>query len=148
VVVADFTLDPELTVALHVGQPVSVGLSLFHSGSRYLSEVSIVQRGAVEGAKVTRRFELKAAAAPPRALTLEESRRLEARVRRLGMRCPPGTLAPPLSFDAALGRTKSRAPEPDGEVFYGGAIIRRNIGKVLAIRDNDGVETVFWRRGK
>ena len=131
--VADFTLDPELTAELHVGQPVSVGLSLFHSGSRYLSEVSIVRRGAVDGAEITRRVELKAAP-PPRALTLEESRELEERVRRLGMRCPPGTLARPPSLDAARGRTKARPPEPVGEVFHGAEIIRRNIGQVLRVR--------------
>jgi hypothetical protein len=38
------------------------------------------------------------------------------------------------------------APPPvarEPEVLYGGQIIRRNIGKVLAIRDEYGVETVF-----
>ena len=72
--VADFTLDPELTAELHEGQPVSVGLSLFKSGSRFLSEVSVVRRGAVEGEEITSRVALKppeptparpAAAQPP-----------------------------------------------------------------------------------
>ena len=114
--VADFTLDPELTAELHVGQPVFVGLSPFHSR-----------------AEITRRFELKAAS-PPRALTLHESRRLEQRVRRLGFSCPPGTLAPPASLDVALGRTKARTPEPVGEVFHGGSVIRRNVGQVRGMR--------------
>jgi hypothetical protein len=67
-------------------------------------------------------------------LTLEESRELEERVRRLGIRCPPGTLAPPPSLAPALGRTKAHPPEPVGEVLHGGPIIRRNIGQVLGVR--------------
>jgi hypothetical protein len=36
------------------------------------------------------------------------------------------------------------AREPVSEVIHnGGVLTRRNIEKVLAIRDNDGVETVF-----
>ena len=31
-------------------------------------------------------------------------------------------------IDAALGRTKARPPERDGEVFHGRPVIRRNIG--------------------
>lgn len=53
--IADFTLDPELTAVLSVGQPVSVGLSTFESGGTYLSEVSVVRSGAVEGAQITSR---------------------------------------------------------------------------------------------
>ena len=133
---AYFTLDPKLPNVLEVGQPMSVGLEAFGSGygSPVLREISIVPCGAVKGAEITRRVELKGAGAPPRALTLEESRRLEERVRRLGMRCPPGTLARPPSLDAARGRTKARPPEPVGEVFHGAEIIRRNIGQVLRVR--------------
>jgi hypothetical protein len=49
----------------------------------------------------------------------------------------------PAPVPASVRRTATKRPEPAGEVIYGGAIIRRNIGKVLAIRDNDGVEMVF-----
>jgi len=44
---------------------------------------------------------------------------------------------------AAPPPTPAIARQPAAEVIYGGPIIRRNIGKVLAVRDNDGVETVF-----
>jgi len=70
----------------------------------------------------------------PRRFLAATQRRLGERVRRLGIRCPPGTLAPPPSLDAALGRTKARPPEPVGEVFHGGPVIRRPIGQVLRVR--------------
>ena len=60
---ADFMLDVDVPddVKFEVGQSVSVGLSQLKIGSRgtFLDEVSIVPRGAVEGAKITRRFALE-----------------------------------------------------------------------------------------
>jgi hypothetical protein len=54
-------LDPALGSELRVGQPVSVGLVSLSVGSGVpiLSEVSIVTKGAVDGACITRRHELK-----------------------------------------------------------------------------------------
>ena len=64
---AHFALDPDVPddVEFEVGQPVSVGLSNLKYGT-YLREVSIVRRGAVKGAEITRRFALdpKPAEAP------------------------------------------------------------------------------------
>lgn len=79
----DFMLDRDVPddIDFDVGQPVSVGLSQLKIGSRgtFLTEVSIVRHGAVEGAEITRRYEIKetppapakpapspVAAAPPR----------------------------------------------------------------------------------
>lgn len=65
--ICDFMLDPALRSELKVGQPVSVGLSILSVGSGVpiLSEVSIVPRGAVDGACITRRHELKSVPIPP-----------------------------------------------------------------------------------
>jgi hypothetical protein len=59
--ICDFTIDPALRSELRVGQPVSVGLVSLSVGSGVpiLSEVSIVRKGAVEGACITSRHELK-----------------------------------------------------------------------------------------
>ena len=58
----DFMFGPECPddIEFEVGQPVSVGLSQLKIGSRgtFLREVSIVRRGAVEGAQITRRWEI------------------------------------------------------------------------------------------
>ena len=55
----DFHLDRDVPedIEFEVGQPVSVGLSHLKIGSRgtFLREVSIVRRGAVEGAEITSR---------------------------------------------------------------------------------------------
>ena len=85
---------------LEVGQPVSVGLSVFESGGTYLSEVSVVYRGAIEGAEIWNRV---AEAAEAHAILAGGE----------------GTTSTP----AAVGE----------EVFYGGPLIRRNIGHVTAI---------------
>jgi hypothetical protein len=54
-------------IEFEVGQPVSVGLSQLKIGSRgmFLHEVSIVRRGAVEGAEITSRWEIKETPPPP-----------------------------------------------------------------------------------
>ena len=107
--IADFTLDPELTVELEVGQPVSVGLSIFEKGGTYLSEVSVVSRGNVQGAEITMRTALKPQKPTP-------------------------------SLPAVRATT---SPDAGEVIYYGGPLIRRNIGRVLAVRDESGVETVF-----
>jgi hypothetical protein len=59
---AEFMLDRDVpNVELEVGQAVSVGLDYLKigSGEPYLREISIVPRGAVEGAEVTRRVALE-----------------------------------------------------------------------------------------
>jgi hypothetical protein len=63
----DMALDPELPNELEVGQPLSVGLSYLRigSGEPYLREISIVSRGAVPGAEITRRSELPPPAPKP-----------------------------------------------------------------------------------
>ena len=62
-----FMLDRDVPndIEFEVGQPVSVGLSQLQIGSRgtFLREVSIVRRGAVKGAEITKRHEIKESAA-------------------------------------------------------------------------------------
>jgi len=106
----DFMLDRDCPddIEFQVGQPVSVGLSQLKIGSRgtFLREVSIVRHGAVPGAQITSRWEIK----------------------------PEPETAKPLHGAA-------RASE--GEVIYGGATLRRNIGKVVALVDDHGHEWAF-----
>jgi hypothetical protein len=65
---AEFVLDRDVpNVELEVGQAVSVGLDYLKigSGEPYLREISIVPRGAVKGAEVTRRVALEPAPVRP-----------------------------------------------------------------------------------
>lgn len=70
----DFAFDEDTPddIAFDVGQPVSVGLTqLKKTGGRgtFLREVSLVRDGAIKGAQITRRTELKLPTpAPPAAL--------------------------------------------------------------------------------
>ncbi len=61
----DFVLDRDVPddLEFELGQPVSVGISQLKigSGEPYLREISIVRRGAIEGAEITRRFEINPA---------------------------------------------------------------------------------------
>ena len=60
---ADFMLDADVPedIEFEVGQNVSVGIQQLKIGScgTFLQEVSIVRRGAVKGAQITRRFALE-----------------------------------------------------------------------------------------
>ncbi|HEX5585417.1 hypothetical protein [Gaiella sp.] len=65
----EFMLSREVPadIEFEVGQPVSVGVSQLQIGSRgmFLREVSIVRHGAVEGAQITSRWEIKETPPPP-----------------------------------------------------------------------------------
>lgn len=115
--VADFELQPEITEVLHVGQPVSPGLSVFNSGGTYISELSVVSHGAIAGAEITSRRALLPRQPEPK---------------------PPAKLA--AAVPTGSDRTGSA-----GDVFYGGPLIRRNVGRVLSVTEG-GVTTVFAER--
>jgi hypothetical protein len=69
-------------------------------------------------------------------VTLQESRRLEHRLRALGLRCPPGTL-PPLLPPAVerSGHLRHAAVAADDVIIHPlGTVIRRNVGQVLGVR--------------
>lgn len=104
---AEFMLDSELSSLLEVGQPVSVGISTMRaSGNHYLSELSIVPRGAVRGAEVIGRRELPRPAPRPPVSPAE----LEVRLRRLGVDVKPGAFAPPRTAPAARAPIVRRRP--------------------------------------
>lgn len=64
---AEFLLDPALTSVLEVGHPVSVSISTMRaSGNHYLSELSLVRRGAVAGAEIVSRRAISPAPAAAR----------------------------------------------------------------------------------
>ena len=111
----DFMLGPECPedIEFDVGQPVSVGLSQLKIGSRgtYLREVSIVRRGAVPGAEITRRWKIPETPPPPARRT-------------------PGTW-PAGAIVRDLGNGAEEILYPHG---VGAPIVRRNIGKVLGVR--------------
>lgn len=53
-----FALDRDIREELRVGQPVSAGITENKWGSLFLDEVSIVPRGAVQGAQVVDRIDI------------------------------------------------------------------------------------------
>jgi hypothetical protein len=74
----DFQLDRDVPddIEFEVGQPVSVGLSQLKIGSRgtFLMEVSIVRRGAVQGAEITSRWQIPETPPPPATKRTEPKR--------------------------------------------------------------------------
>jgi hypothetical protein len=150
----DFTLHRDVPedIEFEVGQPVSVGLSQLLIGSRgtYLREISLVRRGAIEGAEITSRYEIKETPPPPPA----QWKQTRARLQALGIDVSNYRPPPPLhrsELESMNKRSRAQKPSPsawppgtivrdlpDGsqEITYtnGGPLIRRPGGKVLGVR--------------
>ena len=80
-------------------------------------------------------------AAMSRGTFIEAEHIMSALVNEVSILSPGKEPAEPLACVTFLRTVEAAAPVE--ELYGGGPLIRRNIGRVLAIRDDDGVETVF-----
>lgn len=145
---ADILLDPALSAELQVGQAVSVGIATMRaSGNHILSELSVVQKGAVKGAEIISRLEIKSA------------RPAEERIERLAADREQAPSGWSVIYDES-GRELSRQPQQTVTRYFptkitvdGGSVGRRGGGmspevvrRIQALPD-DGFSTFYDKYG-